>query len=285
MKHVERIVPANFNLFFFGDVHIGTLLHDEDGFDEFIERLNSPYEGVKHNIAIGMGDYIEAIDHSDKRFDVHSVDLGKIRPDQQMDHFISKIRSSKKKIVTALFGNHEGKLLKYYDYVRSACHQLNIPYGTYSAVVTFRRKNQDNHLFKVFATHGNGSISSVADDPLRITANLKLSLKRKFKNKFADCVIQAMGHTHKLLIARPKRLLYLTSDGNKIQQHYTDSLQDAEYIHADHRYFLNTGSFVRLYREGVSGYAERAMFDPMEIGFVVVRIRDCKVVGADKIYV
>ena len=39
MEFIERIVPANFNLFFFGDIHIGTLLHYEEGFDHFIDML------------------------------------------------------------------------------------------------------------------------------------------------------------------------------------------------------------------------------------------------------
>jgi hypothetical protein len=617
MQFVDRTVPANFNLFLFGDVHIGTLLHYEDGFDKFIDMLNSPYDGVKHNAAIGMGDYIEAIDHSDKRFDVHSVDLGKIRPDQQMDHFESKIKSSAKKIVLLKFGNHEGKLTKYYDYVNSACRKLSIPYGTYTAITTFSRRpkngsKKEQYLFKSFTTHGNGSINSIADDPERLEANLNLSLKRKLKNKAGDCALMAMGHcfdeeteiltergwmryknlkpedrvmtlnrdsdrlefneieqfheytdykelihcksqccdimvtpkhgfwsatdahnpfmeesakdafgkvrrfrtggtykadgidlsdaqirfiswlmaegytdhrdgsvairimqsnapdgrlavlldclddadiqyrmrlkypkgskgvngtkkwtrnfdaytisiqeardvavwvekylsdskdikqalrgmsasqcrsfldaytmadghaykpgrvqlatarkdhadflhelvvkagaratvcrrgnkdgyvlsitprqqttvgkkswekvayngnvwcvsvkngtllvrrngkavvtlnTHKLLVAGPKKKLYLTSGNGELKQHYTQSDQAAQYIHPDHRWYVNTGSFLRLYLDGVSGYAERAMYDPMEMGFAVARVRDCKIVGVDKVFV
>jgi hypothetical protein len=290
MQFVDRTVPANFNLFLFGDVHIGTLLHYEDGFDKFIDMLNSPYDGVKHNAAIGMGDYIEAIDHSDKRFDVHSVDLGKIRPDQQMGHFESKIKSFAKKIVLLKFGNHEGKLTKYYDYVNSACRKLSIPYGTYTAITTFSRRpkngsKKEQYLFKSFTTHGNGSINSIADDPERLEANLNLSLKRKLKNKAGDCALMAMGHTHKLLVAGPKKKLYLTSGNGELEQHYTQSDQAAQYIHPDHRWYVNTGSFLRLYLDGVSGYAERAMYDPMEMGFAVARVRDCKIVGVDKVFV
>jgi len=284
MQFVHRTVPANFNLFLFGDVHIGTLLHYEAGFDQFIDTLQNPYDGVKHNIAIGMGDYIEAIDHSDRRFDVHSVDLQKIRPEQQMDAFIEKIKPVRKKIITLLDGNHEYKLVKYHNYVQYACDRLRIPYGTYTAVTTFARRDE-GHMFKAFVTHGNGQINSIADDPERLEANLNLSLKRKLKDQQGDCLVMAMGHTHKLLVARPKKKLYLTSSGNDMEQHYTKSEQTAQYIHPDHRYYINTGSFLRLYLKGISGYAERALYKPMEMGFAVVKVRDCKVTEVEKIFI
>lgn len=284
MEYVTRTVPANFNLFPFGDVHIGTLLHSQSAFDNFIQIIHDPYHDVKHNIVVGMGDYIEAIDHSDKRFDVHSIDLGKIRPDQQIEHFIKKIEPIKKKIVVFLDGNHEYKLLKYFPYVSSMSKKLGVPYGTYTSVITFQRPHDKGHMFRMFATHGNGTISSIADSPRRVETNLHLSLERKLKHMFGDCAIMAMGHTHKLLVAKPRKQLYLSLEEGKEEQHYTESLQAASYIHPDHRYYLNTGSFVRLYRKGVSGYAERAMYDPMEMGLPCVRVRERKIVGADKIY-
>ena len=66
---------------------------------------------------------------------------------------------------------------------------------------------------------------------------------------------------------------------NGLIQHYTGYDQNAPYIHPDNRWYVNTGSFCRLYVEGVSGYAERAGYDPMEIGFPVLRVRDGKIQG------
>jgi len=42
---------------------------------------------------------------------------------------------------------------------------------------------------------------------------------------------------------------------------------------------------MRLYLEGVSGYAEQAMYDPMEMGFAVARVRNCELIGVDRVYV
>jgi hypothetical protein len=285
MEFISKTVPNNLNIFWFGDLHIGTKLFYAKGVFQFIEDLTSEYDGCKNNVAIGVGDYIEAIDHTDHRFDVDSIDLNKIRPQQQIEHFIRLFEPVKDKIVCLLIGNHEWKLLKYYDYAQSAAHKLGVPYGTYSAVITFKRKKKDKHLLKVYVTHGSGSINSIADDPERVEANLNLSLKRKLKHKAGDTAIMGMGHTHKLLVARPKTKLYLTSNERELEQHYTKSEQTAQYIHPDHRWYINTGSFVRSQMRGISGYAERAMYDPLELGYCVAKIRDRKIIGVDKVFV
>lgn len=281
MEFIERSVPKNFNVFFLGDLHIGSSLFHEAGFQRAINSIKRRYKGIAHNVVIGMGDYIEAIDTSDKRFDLDTTDIRKIRPELQMEYFIEQMRPIRKKIVTLLYGNHEHTLLRYYDYVRGACKELKVPFGTYSSVITF--VNQGSPLFKVFATHGRGLVGSTADSPERRIANMKLQLKRKLWNKAGDCVIMAFGHTHKLLIAEPEKTLYLTSNGKRVKQHYTDAKQLDDFIPRDHRYYVNTGSLLRLFGERVSGYAERAMYDPVELGYPVAMVRDGQVVGVNKV--
>jgi len=284
MEFVYRATPKNFNYFLLGDLHIGSILHHNRGFDTFIDMMGKPYADVKHNIVTFKGDLIEAIDTSDKRFDADATDLTKIKPQLQMEYFVDRVKPIRKKIVTALQGNHEAKLQRYYDYTHGACDALDIPYGTYTSVITFLDRNGET-MFKHFATHGYGSITSIADSPERRAANMKLSLKRKLANKAADCALMSMGHTHKLLTAEPESSLYLRSDGAKITQHYTEVPQNAPFIPRDLRWYINTGSLMRLYRRGFSGYAERAQYDPMELGFPIVRVRDGVIVGVDKVIV
>lgn len=289
MQLVDRIVPMNFNLFFLGDLHIGTLLHNSKGLSTFLDMVRLPYRGVKHNVIVGMGDYIEAIDHSDKRFDVHSVDLGKVRPDLQIDHFYDKINPIRKLFAVLLDGNHEYKLYRYFPYIKRLCSKLQIPYGTYSTVISFHgrsaKEKNKKLLFKVYATHGYGSIRSAAGPPERQETNMKVRLKDKLSPLSADCAIMAMGHTHRLLITPPISKLCITSDGKEMHHHYTSSQQNDHYIHPDHRYYLNTGSFTKLFHIGVSGYAERAMYPPMEQGFPVVTVRNGKITNAHKVTV
>ena len=122
--------------------------------------------------------------------------------------------------------------------------------------------------------HGFGSINSSADDPVRREANMLLSLKRKFRDKAGDCLINASGHTHKLLIKPPITRLYINYEKGKAKQHYTSAEQTQSYIPEDLRWYVNTGCFYKLYHEGVSGYAERAGYNPLELGFAIVRVEN-----------
>jgi hypothetical protein len=284
MEFVDVEAPDNFNLFFFGDLHIGSLLFHESGFREALEMTGRPYRGASCNHIVGMGDFIEAIDHSDRRFDSTTTDLKKIRPEMQAEYFEELIRPYRKKFDVLLVGNHEDALAKYFDYTRLVCRNLGINYGTYTSVITYRNRAGEL-LFKVFASHGRGSIKSAADDPERVEANLNLSLKRKLKNKAADCAIMAMGHTHLTLICKPKKTLYMTYEEGDIRQNYKEGDQAARYIHPDHRYYLNTGTFRRTYLRGVSDYAEKALYDPVVLGFPVVMVRNGRIIDAIKEHV
>lgn len=283
MELLERKIQRDSNIFFVGDIHAGTLLHSEESLDQVVDMAHSEYEGCSNNHVILMGDLIEAMDTTDPRFDVTTVHLNQIRPERQSDYIVKKLKPLNGKIVTSLMGNHEFRLLRYYDYAKAMAKELGCHYGTFSAVVTFV-DNKKRRLFKVFATHGSGSITSTADDPERVEANLNLSLKRKLKRKFGDVAISCMAHTHKLLVCRPKKSLYITSDGKSLHQNYTEYEQDADYIHQDARWYLNSGSLMKLYELGISGYAERALYDPIELGFPVALIRGGKIVDCKKVF-
>lgn len=282
MEFVTRKTPANFNVFFIGDVHVGTLLHNENGFKKAMAMVKKPFKGVTHNVVILMGDLFEAIDTSDHRFDIYSVDRGRIRADEQVDYLLEHLYPIRKKIVLVHEGNHEFKLKRVYNYSRHIANYLDVPFGTYSAITTFVDA-KGKKRFKTFTTHGAGSINSVAGPPERIAANLATALKRKLMNMAGDCAVMAMGHTHKLITVDPISTLYITSDSNRVYDNYTGAAQNADYIHPDLRYYLNTGSFTKLYERGVSGYAERAGYTPMEQGFPVITVRKGLITGAEKV--
>ena len=107
-----------------------------------------------------------------------------------------------------------------------------------------------------------------------------------------------MGHTHKIIISPPSEVLYLTDDDKGIKQHHGVPKNNG-YIHPDYRWYVNTGGFLKLYGEIVvedddvpmeesklgSGYAERAMYAPLQLGFCVGLIRDNKLVDVIPEYV
>ena len=54
MRTLSKKLPSDFNLFLYGDLHIGSVLHHDDGLDNLIDMLNSPYGGLpaKRNLQL-----------------------------------------------------------------------------------------------------------------------------------------------------------------------------------------------------------------------------------------
>ena len=287
MRILSYNMPANWNYFLFGDSHIGAALRFDKGFHQMVGMMLSRYDGIpaKYNFGTDHGDFCEAILVDDKRFSIF---------DSREACVLSQLEMAKKeywpirrKMVCMLDGNHPEKLHRYGPLTHYLCKQLGVSYGTTSAKIVF--KNKDKLQFKHYAIHGKGSVKSVADDPETQKHNMRKQLKRKLKNKWGDCLLNSMGHTHLILVSHPTENLYLTDDGKKISQNYTGA-GEGPYIHPDYRWYVNTGGFLKLYSDTVvesddvpiedsklgSGYTEKAMYDPLVLGFLVAKIRDNK---------
>jgi len=72
----------------------------------------------------------------------------------------------------------------------------------------------------------------------------------------------AFGHTHDL-VTRP--IVTLTQNRNELQ---------TKIIHT-----ASTGSFLRNYVTDTLGYGERALYDPLPIGYVMLPIRGGEIAG------
>lgn len=271
MEIITRKLPADHDLILTSDWHLGTVMHEESGPSKVALELARN----KNAFCIHGGDAVEAIMVTDKRWNPDTD--RKALPLQQYGEFESWLKSYQHQMVACMLGNHDWKLAATYgNYLKDViCKNEGIPYGTYSAKFHIRDK-KNRPLYNLFYTHGAKSITSTADDPLRQQDNMKLILKRRLKEKAGDCEIMAMGHTHRLMVVEPIRRLYLTDQGGKIKQAYT-GLEAGGWIHPDHRYYVNSGCFMRLYREGISGYAEMANYDPFELGYAVIRCRGGKI--------
>ena len=262
-------MPTNWNLWLFGDTHIGTIVHDRDSFLEFLEIVSQPYDGIpaRHNYLVDHGDAIEAIAIDDKRYDARLCTDPRGTPFEQAEEYINLLRPVKKQIVVRLKGNHEHTLFRFGNLAKYISDQLVVPYGTYSAKITYRDRD-GGLIFKHFCMHGRKGISSAADDPKRRKTNMELTLKRQLKHKSGDALLQSKAHTHRLLVCEPNAELYLTDDGKKTKQKYTHSHRAAGYLHPDHRWYASTGSFYKLYADDEDSYAERGEYDPLEIGVI-----------------
>lgn len=280
MKLISKTLPISHNFFLFGDKHDGSSLSSQRGWAKLVDMMHSPYKGCTSNYGGEMGDDIEAIMVDDKRFDIEKMEQP--LPLQQMARAIEIRQPIKDLMLFKLQGNHEGKLWRFGDLTDAICKELGVPYGTYTTKFTVNDRR--GLMYKLYATHGTKNISSAADDPKRRHSNLELVLKRHLKFKAGDCAVMVKGHTHKLMVCKPESELYLIDNGTHIRQAYTSWGQAEPYIHPDARWYGNTGSFLKMFGEGFSGYAEKAEYDPVEIGFLILVVRDRKIVSLDPIY-
>jgi len=299
MQLIEKVVPVNFNYFLFGDDHEGSVLTYRKGRDKLFDMLESPWGGLtaKHNFGWHSGDHIEAITVDDPRYDPRTC-TNPI-PLEQNDNWTEAWKPIRKKIIGMSEGNHPWKLYRFGNLTQRACTELGIAYGAWMARVTFRDRN-GQVIFRAFHTHGRKSITSVSPDPKRRKANREHILRRHLEGMAGDCLLLSKGHTHQLLISEPEPELYLIEEGNNVRQAYTNPVnlsvhfpiqekaQKQEiptkgYIHPDYRWYVNTGSFLRSMKEGVSSYAEAFEYPPVELGFAIVEVRDRQIQAIRKV--
>ena len=281
MKLITKTLPSNHNIFMFGDKHDGSVLSSERGWDTLVKMMLSEYDGCSNNYGADGGDMMEAIMVDDPRYSADK--MTEPLPLEQVNRAIEAREPIKDILLYILMGNHERSLWKYGDVTREICEKLGVEYGTYTTKLTVN-DSKGNLMYKLFDTHGRKGISSSADDPIRIEANMQLTLKRHLKNKAGDCAVMIKHHVHKLIVCPPRASLYLTDDGNKVKQRYTSYGQTEPYIHPDARWYGCAGSFLKLYGDGMSGYAEIAEYDPVELGWLILVVRNKKIVDLRPYY-
>jgi len=281
MQLITKQLPNNHNFFSFGDKHDGSVLSSNHAWNTMVNMMHSEYEGCSNNYGADGGDAIEAITIDDSRFDPEKLNQPLTR--EQEDVAVERREPIKGMMLWELDGNHENAVWRYGNITKAICKRLGIPYGTYTVKATILDSKGDL-MYKIFDTHGRKGISSTADDPLRREVNMQLQLKRHLKFKAGDCAVMIKHHVHKLIVSKPKPDLYLIDDGKKIKQRYTGWGQNEPYIHPDARWYGCAGSFLKLYGDGVSGYAELAEYDPVELGFLILIVRNKRIVELRPIY-
>ena len=282
MKIIRKEMPSDFNLFLFGDDHEGSRLRHDDGWDQLINMMCSRYEGLPaaRNFGVDHGDITEGIMIDDKRYDGIATKKGTVFQEMQMAR--RHREKIKNKLVCIMEGNHPEKLWRFGRITEAVCTDLGVEYGTWQAIIKYTCKKKT--LFNHYATHGFGSINSKIDDPRDRENSMLRTLRRAMQRKTGNCFLNSMGHTHKLLICSPKHELFITdSVGNKTVQHYTKANPNDSFIPFNERYYVNTGSFYRTFGDGFSGYAERAGYDPIELGCAVALVRDGGLTDVKKI--
>ncbi len=278
MQLLDAQIKPDSNIFLMGDTHDGAALFDRDGWDTFVEMLNSPYDGVTDNYYVDHGDAIEGILVDDKRYGIEETTES--RTLNQMDAAIARRKPIASKCLCMLTGNHEFKLQRFGNISERMARELGVPYGTFSAKLTYR--NNGKILFKHYCTHGFGTMQHMAGDEEQRVANMRVKLKRLLRFKSSDCFLNSMGHTHRLLTRPPLLKLHIIDDGRKLRQVYDkppDGFKQGDILHEDMRWYVNTGCMLKTLGIGISSYSERAGYDPNILGFAVAVVRGGKLVN------
>jgi len=280
MQRITREIPLDCEIVALGDTHLGSVLCHRAGIKKVIDYIQSD----PARLWVHMGDWIEAIATDDGRYQTDTTQ--EPIPLKQAKDAVAMFKPVAHKCVTGLSGNHENKLHRYGNLAQYICEQLAIPYGTYSARVGFTHDNKI--LFRAFLWHGptKGAINSAAKDWEQRQANMKAALKMKLKYKYGDCAVMLIGHVHKLIKIEPTTdQLYLYDSQSGTKQGYLTARQTGQFIDPDLRWYGCTGAFLKLYEDGVSGYAELAGYDPVELGALVIEVKDGKVAGLRRMVV
>jgi len=285
---LNQRIAADSNIFLGGDDHDGNPASHTEGVLEMVNAITEPYDGIspQFNYFWHFGDIVESITIDDPRFDPQQpAAIENASPIRQINNAVETYKPISKKIICLLDGNHPRKLSQRVGPItQEICRRLECPYGDYTAKVTFS-DIAGTTVFKMYGTHGRRGVTSNLADPAQAWASKQRSLKNAMRELAGDCLVMAMGHTHQLIDVPPHDRLYLYDDGERLHQDYVRPVPAAQFIHPDQRWYVNTGSFFRTQMLGYATYGELAQYAPVPLGYYVLKIRDYKPVGLDRVLV
>ena len=260
----------NESVYCIGDTH-------EDSILQVSSKLNKVIKKIKEEEApwLHMGDWINGIMTNDpKYYEGHNKCT---LPREQEKHAVKRFEGIGKQGIVGLQGNHDRWLHRYGDIAQNICDAIAMPYGTFSSHITFRYKGKV--CFRLFVHHSLWQFNTNAKSMKQQEGNIQESIKMKLREKVGDCAVMLCANAHLLKVIDPDNRLYLYVQGTKLQENYTQDRKidyTARYIHPDDRWYGCTGSFEKLYGDGISAYAEFAGCNPRELGYIKLNIVDGK---------
>lgn len=245
-----------------GDTHIGNL-----GFDEQKLRKLVAWMVKKKNVFwIGMGDFCECINYTDKRFDPQQVpewlrDKLDNMISSQVAKFVEILEPIKDKCLGLHEGNHDRKIriANQYDVVYEIWRAFGIPEIPLlkDAAITrlqfntkYNSKKSPSYSFDIFSTHGNtgGRLGGA-----------KLNRLEQIIG-FFDADVYLMAHSH-IKLTESKMLLYIDNNMN---------------LKYKKKILAVTGCFLNGYTQGSTSYVEKMMLPPTCTGVVKIMINPRK---------
>lgn len=273
-------LPSKCEVGLIGDPHRGIVFSHTAGWKAALHWV----KGGKNRRAFLMGDTLDGIPANDKRYDPTLVDPDMTTVMEQSEVVSDELAPYADRILGLVNSNHSlasgvravGDLDKDLVARVRAKSGVEIPRLTYEAIIVLDEAAEH----KWFLSHGFGSINSGEPDEAFRRAQMERQLRKALIRKPAGGRIvrydlKAMGHTHKLLVRRPQMIQGPEIDVERGAN--GEYRLQAKYAHDDPTWYVNTGSFLRLWLDGVSGYANIAGYDPVDLGHVVVTVVDNEV--------
>jgi predicted phosphodiesterase len=230
----------------FGDIHIGAagvnIAYLKNTID-WIAKTPNCY-------AIGMGDYCDAIDIKDKRFDIKAIDKRFIPyldniASAQMNYIVELLMPIKNKILCMIPGNHEDKLRTRYsiDVMKQLESSLGVNVGDY--MTYFRLKFNRNQFHAVPITfwlqHGwfagrkmGGKVNQLSDVASSYEADVYIA-----------------GHSHDLFATTAEKISLPIGGMNIVKSK---------------KIFINSGTFMETTSMGGTSYSEQKAYSVAKIG-------------------
>lgn len=277
MRLLEASLPRDHDLYILGDTHEGNAAQYEKGL------RNTVAEILGNDMAyfVHLGDACETTTVDSKHYDPRTLtkdpETGMIPsiPQVQAENVAEQFRPISSRCLAWLMGNHERRAMNYTDLLHDILKGIERKdvYGGYSCKLGVRDR-AGQLMYKAFLYHGKTLAQSRAGSEKQKRANQESSLQRLLSPLAGDCAIMAMGHTHRLIISRPVKRLYLHDDGRDLHQSHITHVQSAEYIDPENRFYVNSGSFLRTQVVGFDSYSEIAGYAPVELGYAVAHVRD-----------
>jgi len=244
------------NLVPLGDMHLGNSGCDLKALKDMIDYIKNKED----TYWIGMGDYIDAINYSDPRFDPKTIcskyisegDIDKIIQ-LQIDDIVDLFQPIKDKCIGLLRGNHEETIRRHYHYdvLYEITKDLELPkkYCLYDLSVTRLRfeRIKSRHCYDILTAHGN-----VGGRTYGYKANRINDL-----HKFFVSDVYLLAHSH-IKQAQLSSLIFFNHIGQECKRKVVDAY---------------TGCFLRGYEKGMTSYIEKWLYPPTDIGCVKLKFQ------------
>jgi len=239
-----------------GDIHLGHVGCD-------IKRLKDLVDWIankENTFWIGLGDYIDAINYLDARFDPRTIDMTRADMDKiiqvQTERILDILEPIKDKCLGLHRGNHEERLRRsfIFDVVYEMAKDMHLkPQQVLCDAAITRlkfKRMRATCTFDIFSTHGNVGG--------RKGGNKINRLEDLMGYVIAD--VYLIAHSH-IKAAEIKTQLYYDKCGNLKQKK---------------RILAVTGAFLKGYEHNQTSYIEKWMYPPTDIGVVKIMFQPDK---------